>query len=155
VITTLAVQSFTFMSSDYPHFTGKEEINSERIQYIVTFTKVLTIYHKEFTPSNILLSPPSTPSWNSFHRFHFFHLLTWVHNISIIVALLHPFLPSSPLSNPFKAMPELRHFLQASSYLGKRIVLLAQPEHWWLGTTMLLLPNWALNIATLLHWTVA
>jgi hypothetical protein len=62
--------------------------------YIVTFPKVLTICHSWIHLSTILLYLSSPHSWNSFNRCHFY---TWVHSISTIFTLLHPFLLSFPL----------------------------------------------------------
>jgi hypothetical protein len=42
-----------------------------RWEYLVTFIRVLTIYHNWTPPSIILLYSPSPYSWNSFSRSHF------------------------------------------------------------------------------------
>jgi hypothetical protein len=62
--------------------------------YIVTFTKVLTmyqIYHTAFTTSIILLYSLLPHSWNSFNNVSLFHLHACTHSICTIFTLLHPF----------------------------------------------------------------
>jgi hypothetical protein len=77
------------MSSDYPHFAGKEEGNSEGIElYIVTFTKFLQYTIVEFTPSIILMyPPPPIPGIVSTGL-----MSTYFHH-----TLLHPFLLFPPV----------------------------------------------------------
>jgi hypothetical protein len=46
--------------------------------HLQKFLQYITI---EFTPSTILLCPPSPRSWNSFSKSHFFHLHVCVYHI--------------------------------------------------------------------------
>jgi hypothetical protein len=59
--------------------------------YIVTFTKVLVIYHSWIHPSIILLHPCSPHSWNSLNRYHFSFYIH-VHTVFALYS------PSSTLS---------------------------------------------------------
>jgi hypothetical protein len=64
--------------------------------YIVTFTKVLTMYRSWIHPSIILLYPPSSIPGIVSTGLH-----TWVHNIPTVFVLLHLFLyPLSPIQPP-------------------------------------------------------
>jgi hypothetical protein len=51
-------------------------------RYVVTFTKVLTMYQTSICPSVILLHPSSPIQWS--HQDSFFHCHTWVYNISTV-----------------------------------------------------------------------
>jgi hypothetical protein len=63
-------------------------------EYIVTFTKVLIVYHSWIHPPIILLYPPPH-SWSSLDR-SLLHFHARVHDPSTTFTLLLPFLASSP-----------------------------------------------------------
>jgi hypothetical protein len=64
---------------------------------IVTFTKVLTLHHSWIHPLLSFSFIPLPPFLEWFQHILFFHFHTWIHNISTIFILLHPFLISSLL----------------------------------------------------------
>jgi hypothetical protein len=82
-------------------------------------------------PSIILLYPPS-PFLEEFQQISFFHFHTWVHNISTIYTLLHPF----PISSPFPLVPLLDRtcftFFQGqfcTAEIGNMLNILKEIEH--------------------------
>jgi hypothetical protein len=63
--------------------------------YIMTFTKVLTIYLSWIYPSIILPYPPSADSWNSFNRSHFSifvyeYIIVPLYSVSFTLSLYLP-----------------------------------------------------------------
>jgi hypothetical protein len=61
--------------------------------YIVTFTKVLTVYLRLIFPICLFILPP--PFLEQFQWMSLFHFHTWIYSTSTMFALLHPFLMPS------------------------------------------------------------
>jgi hypothetical protein len=112
--------------------------------YIVTFAQILTVYHSWIHPSIILLyslSPiPGIVSTGLNFHFH-----TWVHNISTILTVLHPFLVPCPL--PLVPTPNRTCFTCMFSIFGKRYfclfkIAIQEVSLWHFYAYMYYNPNW-------------
>jgi hypothetical protein len=85
-------------------------------EYIMTFTKVLIIYH---TWSFSFI--PLSPFLEQFQQVLFFHFHTWIHNISTIFTFLLPFPRSSSL--PLVQTLDRTCFTSCSVFLKRHFCL--------------------------------